>query len=122
MACFAVPSPLHVECIVATRGRYCKTSPKSEIIFEQTKTLLKVLIPATLPYMFAGFWLSLGIAWLVIVAAEMLTGRPRVGGFLWQEYNALNYSRIILCILTIGLVGFALDRLTGSVERRFKTA
>jgi nitrate/nitrite transport system permease protein len=87
----------------------------------RTKTLFKVLIPATLPYMFTGFRLSLGIAWLVIVAAEMLTGRPGVGGFLWQEYNALNYSRIILCILTIGIVGFILDRLMSVVEQRFKT-
>src|SRR6266542_6659718 len=54
----------------------------------RTKTLFKVLIPATLPYIFTGFRLSLGIAWLVIVAAEMLTGAPGVGGFLWQEYNA----------------------------------
>jgi nitrate/nitrite transport system permease protein len=88
----------------------------------RTKTLFRVLLPATLPYMFTGFRLSLGIAWLVIVAAEMLTGRPGVGGFLWQEYNALNYSRIILCILTIGSVGFVLDRLMSVVERRFKTA
>src|SRR5216110_3255001 len=87
----------------------------------RAKTLFKVLIPATLPYMFTGFRLSLGIAWLVIVAAEMLTGAPGVGGFLWQEYNALNYSRIILCILTIGLVGFVLDRLMSLAERRFKT-
>ncbi len=86
------------------------------------KTLTKVLIPATLPYMFTGFRLSLGIAWLVIVAAEMLTGRPGVGGFLWQEYNALVYEHIILCIATIGLVGFALDRLMSVVEARFKTA
>jgi len=62
----------------------------------RSKTLFKVLIPATLPYMFTGFRLSLGIAWLVIVAAEMLTGRPGVGGFLWQEYNALIYEHIIL--------------------------
>src|SRR5438552_10915447 len=88
----------------------------------RSKTLLKVLIPSTLPYMFTGFRLSLGIAWLVIVAAEMLTGRPGVGGFLWQEYNALNYAHIILCILTIGIVGFILDRLMSVVERRFKTA
>jgi nitrate/nitrite transport system permease protein len=87
----------------------------------RTQTLLKVLIPATLPYMFTGFRLSLGIAWLVIVAAEMLTGRPGVGGFLWQEYNALNYAHIILCILTIGFVGFGLDRIMSVVERRFKT-
>jgi nitrate/nitrite transport system permease protein len=80
------------------------------------KTLFKILVPATLPYMFTGFRLSLGIAWLVIVAAEMLTGRPGVGGFLWQEYNSLIYSHIILCILVIGLVGFALDRLMSLVE------
>ena len=86
------------------------------------KTLTKVMIPATLPYMFTGFRLSLGIAWLVIVAAEMLTGRPGVGGFLWQEYNALIYEHIILCIITIGVVGFVLDRLMSVVERRFKTA
>jgi nitrate/nitrite transport system permease protein len=88
----------------------------------RTKTLFKVLIPATLPYMFTGFRLSLGIAWLVIVAAEMLTGAPGVGGFLWQEYNSLIYEHIILCILTIGIVGFALDRLMSLVEMRFKAA
>jgi nitrate/nitrite transport system permease protein len=87
----------------------------------RTKTLFKVLIPATLPYMFTGFRLSLGIAWLVIVAAEMLTGRPGVGGFLWQEYNALIYEHIILCIITIGLVGFLLDRLMGLLESRLRT-
>lgn len=88
----------------------------------KNKTLWKVLVPATLPYMFTGFRLSLGIAWLVIVAVEMLTGRPGVGGFLWQEYNAGSYSRIILCILTIGIIGLVLDRLMSVVERRFKTA
>ena len=87
----------------------------------RTKTLFKVLIPATMPYMFTGFRLSLGIAWLVIVAAEMLTGRPGVGGFLWQEYNSLIYEHIILCIVTIGVVGFVLDRLMSVVEKRFKT-
>src|SRR5688572_12197716 len=88
----------------------------------KSRALFKVYIPAALPYMFTGFRLSLGIAWLVIVAAEMLTGAPGVGGFLWQEYNALIYEHIILCILTIGLVGFALDRLMGVVEQRFRTS
>jgi nitrate/nitrite transport system permease protein len=88
----------------------------------RTKMLTKIIIPATLPYMFTGYRLSLGLAWLVIVAAEMLTGSPGVGGFLWQEYNSLVYSHIILAILTIGLVGFLLDRLMGVVERRFKAA
>jgi nitrate/nitrite transport system permease protein len=68
--------------------------------------------------MFTGYRLSLGIAWLVIVAAEMLTGVPGVGGFLWQEYNALIYEHIILSILVIGLVGFALDRLMLLVEKQ----
>ena len=86
------------------------------------KTLWKVLVPATLPYMFTGFRLSLGLAWLVIVAVEMLTGRPGVGGFLWQQYNANSYAHIILCILTIGVVGYVLDRLMSVVESRFKTA
>src|SRR5215813_7738765 len=88
----------------------------------RSKTLFKVLIPSALPYMFTGFRLSLGIAWLVIVAAEMLTGRPGVGGFLWQEYNALIYEHIILCIVTIGVVGFVLDRGMSLAERHFKSA
>ena len=78
-------------------------------------------MPATLPHMFTGYRLSLGIAWLVIVASEMLTGTPGVGGFLWQEYNSLVYSHIILSVITIGAIGFVLDRLMGLVEARFKT-
>jgi nitrate/nitrite transport system permease protein len=88
----------------------------------RAKTLIKIMLPSALPYMFTGFRLSLGIAWLVIVAAEMLTGAPGVGGFLWQEYNSLIYEHIILCILTIGFVGFALDRLMGLIEKRLRTA
>lgn len=88
----------------------------------KSKTLWKVLVPATLPYMFTGFRLSLGIAWLVIVAVEMLTGRPGVGGFLWQQYNANSFAHIILCILTIGIIGYVLDRLMSVIENRFKTA
>jgi nitrate/nitrite transport system permease protein len=75
---------------------------------------------ATLPQMFTGYRLSLGIAWLVIVASEMLTGTPGVGGFLWQEYNSLIYAHILLCILTIGVVGFLLDRMMASVELKLR--
>ena len=88
----------------------------------KTKMLFKIIVPASLPYLFTGYRLSLGIAWLVIVAAEMLTGSPGVGGFLWQEYNSLVYSHIITSVLTIGLIGFVLDRLMGMVEKKFKTA
>jgi len=84
------------------------------------KMLTKIVVPATLPYVFTGYRLSLGLAWLVIVASEMLTGTPGVGGFLWQEYNSLVYSHIILSVITIGAIGFVLDRLMGVVEARFK--
>ena len=86
----------------------------------RTTTLRRIVIPATLPYVFTGYRLSLGLAWLVIVAAEMLTGTPGVGGFLWQEYNSLVYSHIILSVLTIGAIGFVLDRLMGLVEARMR--
>jgi nitrate/nitrite transport system permease protein len=84
-------------------------------------TFTKIMLPATLPYIFTGYRLSLGIAWLVIVASEMLTGTPGVGGFLWQEYNSLVYAHILLAIITIGLIGFALDRLMGMAERKLRT-
>jgi nitrate/nitrite transport system permease protein len=87
----------------------------------RTKMLFKIMVPATLPYMFTGFRLSLGIAWLVIVAAEMLTGKIGVGSFLWNEYNNSNFGNIIFSILTIGLIGFVLDRLMSVIEARFKT-
>jgi nitrate/nitrite transport system permease protein len=94
-------------------GRVLKLSP--------SRMLGKIILPATLPYVFTGCRLSLGIAWLVIVASEMLTGAPGVGGFLWQEYNSLVYSHILLSIITIGLIGFLLDRLMGLIEARFRT-
>jgi nitrate/nitrite transport system permease protein len=84
------------------------------------KMLTKIIVPATIPYIFTGYRLSLGLAWLVIVASEMLTGTPGVGGFLWQEYNSLVYSHIILSVITIGAIGLLLDRLMGFVEARVK--
>jgi nitrate/nitrite transport system permease protein len=86
------------------------------------KTFVTILLPSTLPNMFAGFRISFGIAWLAIVAAEMLTGSPGLGGFLWQEYNALVYEHIILCIFAIGFIGLLLDRLLGLLERSFRSA
>jgi nitrate/nitrite transport system permease protein len=87
----------------------------------KAKTFVKILLPATLPHIFTGYRLSLGIAWLVIVASEMLTGTPGIGGFLWQEYNSLIYAHILLCILAIGLVGFVLDRMMGLVEAQLRS-
>jgi nitrate/nitrite transport system permease protein len=85
------------------------------------KTFTTVLVPAILPHMFTGYRLSVGIAWLVIVASEMLTGTPGIGGFLWQEYNSLIYAHILLAIVTIGVIGYALDRMMGLVESRLRS-
>jgi nitrate/nitrite transport system permease protein len=86
----------------------------------RTTTFTKIMLPATMPYIFTGYRLSLGIAWLVIVASEMLTGTPGVGGFLWQEYNSLVYAHILLAIITIGVIGFLLDRLMGLAESKLR--
>ena len=86
----------------------------------RTRMLTRIIVPAALPYVFTGYRLSLGLAWLVIVAAEMLTGTPGVGGFLWQEYNSLVYSHILLSVLAIGAIGVLLDRLMGLVEARVR--
>jgi nitrate/nitrite transport system permease protein len=81
------------------------------------KRFTKIQFPATLPYMFTGFRLSLGIAWLVIVAAEMLAGKAGIGYFLWNSYNGGNYGAMIASIIVIGLVGFVLDRIMTVIEK-----
>jgi nitrate/nitrite transport system permease protein len=78
----------------------------------------RILIPASLPYILSGLRVSLGVAWLVIVASEMLTGGIGIGFFVWDEWNNLSLEHIILAIVVIGLVGLALDRLMLAVARR----
>jgi nitrate/nitrite transport system permease protein len=73
------------------------------------KQLLKVILPASLPYIFTGLRISLGIAWLVIVAVEMLTGGIGIGFFVWDEWNRLNVSSVFLAVFVIGLTGLILD-------------
>jgi nitrate/nitrite transport system permease protein len=78
----------------------------------------RVLFPATLPYVVTGMRLSLGIAWMVIVAAEMLTGGIGIGFWLWDEWNNLNVSSIIVAIGVIGGVGIVLDLMMGYMQQR----
>lgn len=78
----------------------------------------RILFPASLPYVVTGMRLSLGIAWMVIVAAEMLTGGIGIGFWLWDEWNNLNVSSIILAIGIIGAVGIVLDLLMGALQNR----
>lgn len=82
----------------------------------------KILIPATMPYILTGMRLALGIAWMVIVAAEMLTGGVGIGFFIWDEWNNLNVASIIVSIFVIGMVGIALDGGVGLIKKRFDYA
>ena len=85
----------------------------------RAKMLFKIMVPATLPYMFTGFRLSLGIAWLVIVAAEMLTGGVGLGFWVWDEWNNLNVEHIIIAIFVVGIVGLLLEQALILVAKRF---
>src|SRR5471032_3531106 len=73
------------------------------------KVLTKILLPSALPYILTGVRLSIGTAWLVIVAAEMLTGGVGIGFWLWDEWNNLNVKNIIIAIFVIGIVGLILE-------------
>ena len=73
------------------------------------KIFTKILFPAVLPYMLTGVRLAVGTAWLVIVAAEMLTGGVGIGFWVWDEWNNLNVKNIIIAIFVIGIVGLVLE-------------
>ncbi|OYU48174.1 MAG: nitrate ABC transporter, permease protein [Rhizobiales bacterium PAR1] len=71
----------------------------------------KIMVPSAAPYIFTGLRIGIGLSWLAIVAAEMLTGGVGIGFFIWDAWNSSKLSDIIVALAYIGLVGFALDRL-----------
>jgi nitrate/nitrite transport system permease protein len=76
--------------------------------------VIKIVLPSAIPMMFTGLRISLGIAWMVLIAAEMLSQNPGLGKFVWDEFqngSSDSLSRICLAILVIGLIGFLLDRI-----------
>jgi len=83
------------------------------------KILTKILFPSVLPYMLTGVRLSIGTAWLVIVAAEMLTGGVGIGFWVWDEWNNLNVPHIIIAIVVIGVVGLILEQLLVWLAKAF---
>lgn len=83
------------------------------------KVFSKILFPATLPFMMTGMRLGLGTAWLVIVAAEMLTGGIGIGFWIWDEWNNLNMEHIIIAIFIVGFVGLILEAAMSLIARRF---
>jgi nitrate/nitrite transport system permease protein len=87
--------------------------------FSRSRYLRKILIPYSLPHILTGLRLSMGVAWLVIVAGEMLSGGMGIGFFVWDSWNALSLERVMSAIILIGLVGLFLDRGFDLVARRF---
>lgn len=86
--------------------------------FSRARFFRKVLLPYSLPHIVTGLRLSVGVAWMVIVAAEMLSGGTGIGFFVWDSWNALNLDRVISAILIIGAVGLAMDRGFEALLRR----
>ena len=83
------------------------------------KVFTKILFPSVLPYLLTGVRLSIGVAWLVIVAAEMLTGGVGLGFWVWDEWNNLNVAHIIIAIFVVGIVGLLLEQALVLIAKRF---
>ena len=81
--------------------------------------LTKLVLPSALPFIFTGMRLSLGVGWMVLIAAEMLSQNPGLGKFVWDEFqngNEQSLARIMVAVVTIGLIGFALDRIMMALQ------
>ena len=75
--------------------------------------IFRIVLPASMPYIFAGLRISLGVGWMVLIAAELLSQNPGLGKFVWDEFqngSSQSLARIMVAVFTIGIVGFALDR------------
>jgi nitrate/nitrite transport system permease protein len=84
--------------------------------------LTKLVLPSALPYIFTGMRLSLGVGWMVLIAAEMLAQNPGLGKFVWDEFqngSSESLSRILVAVFTIGIIGFLLDRLMLALQSAF---
>ena len=82
--------------------------------------IFKIVLPASIPMMFTGLRLSLGIAWMVLIAAEMLAQNPGLGKFVWDEFqngSSNSLGRIMVAVVVIGLIGFMLDRIMLSMQK-----
>jgi nitrate/nitrite transport system permease protein len=90
--------------------------------FSRWRYLRRILIPFSLPHILTGLRLSLGIAWVVIVAGEMLSGGIGIGFFVWDSWNALSLERVMSAILLIGLIGLLLDRGFDFIARKVSYA
>ena len=86
------------------------------------RTITKLVLPSSLPLIFTGLRLSLGVGWMVLIAAEMLAQNPGLGKFVWDEFqngSSQSLARIIVAVLTIGIIGFLLDRVMYALQSAF---
>ncbi|RUY95119.1 nitrate ABC transporter permease, partial [Mesorhizobium sp. M7A.F.Ca.CA.003.01.2.1] len=81
----------------------------------QFEFFVKIMVPAAAPYIFTGLRIGIGLSWLAIVAAEMLTGGVGIGFFIWDAWNSSRLPDIIVALAYIGVTGFCLDRLVAAV-------
>ena len=86
--------------------------------FSKMRYLTKILIPYSLPHIITGLRLSISVAWLVIVAGEMLSGGAGIGFFVWDSWNALSLEKVISAIIIIGIVGLLFDRIFTYIENK----
>jgi nitrate/nitrite transport system permease protein len=86
--------------------------------FSKMRYLTKILIPYSLPHIITGLRLSISVAWLVIVAGEMLSGGAGIGFFVWDSWNALSLEKVISAIIIIGIVGLLFDRIFTFIENK----
>jgi nitrate/nitrite transport system permease protein len=82
------------------------------------KYFFKILFPASVPYIFTGLRIGIGLSWLAIVAAEMLVGGVGIGFFIWDAYNSSLLSQIILALIYVGIIGLLLDRMVGLIASK----
>jgi nitrate/nitrite transport system permease protein len=82
------------------------------------KYFWKILLPSSVPYIFTGLRIGIGLSWLAIRAAEMLVGGVGIGFFIWDAYNSARLSHVILAVLSVGIVGLILDRLVGFIASK----
>jgi nitrate/nitrite transport system permease protein len=91
--------------------------------FSTWKNITKIIVPYTLPHILTGLRLSIGVAWMVIVAGEMLSGGMGLGYFVWEEgFNGGSVAKIIVAIIIIGIVGLMLDKIFMTLQKRFSYA
>ena len=86
--------------------------------FSKMRYLTKILVPFSLPHIITGLRLSISVAWLVIVAGEMLSGGAGIGFFVWDSWNALSLEKVISAIIIIGIVGLLFDKLFTYIENK----